>query len=63
MSFLGGLVLKGNAIANMTFRTYGYTTQRRSLTFISCLKLGHYMKIPPRAMFTMLVVNTLIGST
>ncbi|CAF1359066.1 unnamed protein product, partial [Didymodactylos carnosus] len=63
MSFLGGLVLKGNAIANMTFRTYGYTIQRRSLTFISCLKLGHYMKIPPRAMFTMLVVNTLIGST
>ncbi|CAF1446552.1 unnamed protein product [Didymodactylos carnosus] len=63
MSLLGGLVLKGNAVANMTFRTYGYTIQRRSLTFIACLKLGHYTKIPPRAMFTMLVVSTLIGST
>ncbi|CAF1209377.1 unnamed protein product [Didymodactylos carnosus] len=63
MSLLGGLVLKGNAVANMTFRTYGYTAQRRSLTFIGCLKLGHYMKIPPRVMFTMLVVSTLIGST
>lgn len=35
----------------MMFKTYGYIPMAQALTFLSDLKLGHYMKVPPRTMF------------
>ncbi|KAG0358331.1 hypothetical protein BGZ54_010463, partial [Gamsiella multidivaricata] len=43
-----GYMLPGHAIANVTFKTYGYIVNVQALNFVSDLKLGHYMKIPPR---------------
>lgn len=38
-------------VANMCFKVYGYISMSQALTFLADFKLGHYMKIPPKAMF------------
>lgn len=43
--FVAGLVIPGDPLANVTFKTYGYITQYQALLLISDLKLGHYMKV------------------
>ncbi|KAI8370873.1 OPT family small oligopeptide transporter [Choanephora cucurbitarum] len=57
-----GAIRPGNPIGNMMFKTYGYITVRQALLFAQDLKLGHYMKIPPRHMFIFQVVGTIIAS-
>jgi OPT family oligopeptide transporter len=42
----------------MMFKTYGYITMSQALSFVSDLKLGHYMKVPPRTMFWSQTVAT-----
>ncbi|KAK7019514.1 OPT oligopeptide transporter [Favolaschia claudopus] len=58
-----GYALPGHPIAMMMFKTWGYMTMAQALTFTSDFKLGHYMKIPPRAMFTSQVVATVLAGT
>ena len=57
-----GAVFPGRPIANMVFVTYGYISSAQGIKFASDLKLGHYMKVPPRTMFTVQVVATLVSS-
>jgi hypothetical protein len=45
-------------IDDCSFKTFGYITMSQALTFVSDLKFGHYMKIPPRTMFMAQVVAT-----
>ena len=52
----------GRPLAMMMFKTYGYITMGQALSFIQDLKLGHYMKIPPRLMFSAQVVATIWAS-
>ncbi|KAI8334789.1 OPT family small oligopeptide transporter [Chlamydoabsidia padenii] len=59
--FLIGFALPGRPIANVTFKTYGYITMTNALTFSADLKLGHYTKIPPRAMFHVQILGTAIA--
>ncbi|KAF9110360.1 hypothetical protein BGX27_006455 [Mortierella sp. AM989] len=56
-----GYMLPGRAIANVTFKTLGYISMAQALTFVSDLKLGHYMKVPPRAMFWAQLMGTSIA--
>ncbi|KFH66296.1 hypothetical protein MVEG_08395 [Podila verticillata NRRL 6337] len=56
-----GYMLPGHAIANVTFKTYGYIVNIQALNFVSDLKLGQYMKIPPRIMFMAQVISTVIS--
>jgi len=58
-----GYALPGHPIAMMMFKTWGYITMAQALTFTSDFKLGHYMKIPPRSMFTAQVVATILAGT
>ncbi|KAJ7042920.1 oligopeptide transporter [Mycena alexandri] len=58
-----GYALPGHPIAMMMFKTWGYITMAQALTFTSDFKLGHYMKIPPRTMFTAQVIATIIAGT
>jgi hypothetical protein len=58
-----GYALPGHPIAMMMFKTWGYITMAQALTFTSDFKLGHYMKIPPRAMFTAQVVATILAGS
>ncbi|KAG0302647.1 hypothetical protein BGZ98_007336 [Dissophora globulifera] len=57
-----GYILPGHAIANVTFKTYGYIVNYQALSFVSDLKLGHYMKIPPRVMFMAQLVSAVISA-
>ena len=59
--FVAGVAMPGDPLANVTFKTYGYITQYQALLLISDLKLGHYMKIPPRAMFITQLIGTIIA--
>ncbi|KAF7561712.1 hypothetical protein G7046_g2432 [Stylonectria norvegica] len=57
-----GVVFPGRPIANMVFVTYGYISSAQGIKFASDLKLGHYMKIPPRILFSVQIVATLVSS-
>ncbi|XP_058749380.1 oligopeptide transporter 3-like [Vicia villosa] len=50
--FMIGYILPGKPIANLLFKIYGRISTVHALSFLSDLKLGHYMKIPPRCMYT-----------
>lgn len=57
--FIVGYMQPGKPLAMMMFKTYGYITMSQGLSFIQDLKLGHYMKIPPRTMFWTQTVATI----
>ncbi|XP_043692523.1 oligopeptide transporter 1-like isoform X3 [Telopea speciosissima] len=57
-----GYLYPGRPIANVAFKTYGYISMVQSIFFLSDLKLGHYMKIPPKSMFLVQMVGTLINN-
>ncbi|KAF9609027.1 hypothetical protein IFM89_012467 [Coptis chinensis] len=58
-----GYMYPGYPLANVVFKTYGYISMTQAITFLSDFKLGHYMKIPPRSMFAVQLVGTLISSS
>ncbi|PHH92148.1 hypothetical protein CDD83_8716 [Cordyceps sp. RAO-2017] len=49
--FIGGAWQPGNALAMNLFKGFGYVTVAHALDFANDLKLGHYLKIPPRQTF------------
>ncbi|KAI9820379.1 MAG: hypothetical protein M1827_006003 [Pycnora praestabilis] len=57
-----GVVFPGRPVANMVFVTYGYISSAQGIKFASDLKLGHYMKIPPRLLFSVQMVATVVSS-
>ncbi|KAK0596292.1 hypothetical protein LWI29_014432 [Acer saccharum] len=59
--FIIGYILPGKPIANLLFKIYGRISTVHALSFLSDLKLGHYMKIPPRCMYTAQLVGTLVA--
>ncbi|RCH96242.1 hypothetical protein CU098_011112 [Rhizopus stolonifer] len=56
-----GFVLPGYPIANMYFKTLGYTTKNQAGILAQDLKIGHYLKVPPRMTFLYQVLGTVIG--
>ncbi|XP_049375723.1 oligopeptide transporter 4-like [Solanum verrucosum] len=61
--YILGLIIPGKPLANVCFKTYGYISMSQAVSFLQDFKLGHYMKIPPRSMFVVQLVGTLIAST
>ncbi|XP_071725138.1 oligopeptide transporter 3 [Rutidosis leptorrhynchoides] len=59
--FMFGYIVPGKPIANLLFKIYGRISTVHALSFLSDLKLGHYMKIPPRCMYTAQLVGTLVA--
>lgn len=49
--YIIGYLYPGYPVANICFKVYGYISMKQGITFLQDFKLGHYMKIPPRAMF------------
>ncbi|KAK3939466.1 sexual differentiation process protein 3 [Diplogelasinospora grovesii] len=49
--YIVGYMLPGRPLAMMMFKNYGYLCMSQALYFAQDLKLGHYMKVPPRVMF------------
>ncbi|PON86307.1 Tetrapeptide transporter [Trema orientale] len=58
-----GYIYPGRPLANVSFKTYGYISMTQALMFLGDFKLGHYMKIPPKSMFLVQLVGTIIGSS
>ncbi|KAF9165176.1 hypothetical protein DFQ26_000517 [Actinomortierella ambigua] len=56
-----GYMLPGKPIANMVFKCYGYMSMYQCTVLLQDLKLGHYMKIPPRMLFAAQFWGTVIG--
>ncbi|KAF2323848.1 hypothetical protein GH714_000818 [Hevea brasiliensis] len=61
--FIIGYAYPGKPLANVTFKTYGYISMAQALYFVQDFKLGHYMKIPPKSMFLVQFVGTIVAST
>ncbi|XP_045799341.1 oligopeptide transporter 2-like [Trifolium pratense] len=61
--YIMGVISPGLPIANVCFKTYGYMSMSQAISFLSDFKLGHYMKIPPRSMFIVQIIGTLIAGT
>ncbi|KAI1877246.1 uncharacterized protein JN550_001318 [Neoarthrinium moseri] len=59
---IAGAVFPGRPVANMVFVTYGYISSAQGIKFAADLKLGHYMKIPPRILFKVQMAATIISS-
>ena len=57
-----GAVFPGRPIANMVFVTYGYISSAQGIKFSADLKLGHYMKVPPRILFSVQMLATILSS-
>ncbi|KAJ7350670.1 OPT oligopeptide transporter protein-domain-containing protein [Mycena albidolilacea] len=57
-----GSLLPGNPLANMLFKSYSVQTLTEATSFIQDLKLGHYVKVPPRASFLVQLVGTLVAA-
>ncbi|VDB86558.1 unnamed protein product [Peniophora sp. CBMAI 1063] len=60
---VGGYTLPGRPLALMIFKTYGYIMIVQALQYTSDMKLGHYMKVPPRTLFWAQVIATIVAGT
>ncbi|KAF8019640.1 hypothetical protein BT93_G0353 [Corymbia citriodora subsp. variegata] len=58
-----GFIYPGKPLANVAFKTYGYISMYQALIFLADFKLGHYMKIPPKSMFLVQLIGTIIASS
>ncbi|CAO3597675.1 unnamed protein product [Absidia cylindrospora] len=58
---VGGFLFPGQPVANMYFKTLGYNTLAQAGKLANDLKVGHYMKIPPRLVFFNQMLGTVIG--
>lgn len=61
--YVMGIILPGKPIANVCFKVYGYTSVIQAVAFLSDFKLGHYMKIPPKSMFMVQLIGTIVAGT
>ncbi|CAL1711504.1 unnamed protein product [Somion occarium] len=56
-----GVALPGKPIANMIFKAFVIQTLSEATSFAQDLKLGHYIKVPPRATFIVQITATLLA--
>jgi OPT family small oligopeptide transporter len=59
---IGAYLLPGKPIAVMIFKASAYMGTNQAVGFAGDLKLGHYMKVPPRLMFTAQVLAAFLSS-
>ncbi|KAJ4094301.1 hypothetical protein NW760_014694 [Fusarium oxysporum] len=60
--FIIGYLRPGRPLGMMLFKSYGYIAMFQGLAFTQDLKVGHYMKVPPKALFWAQTVATFWGS-
>ncbi|KDE05562.1 hypothetical protein MVLG_04057 [Microbotryum lychnidis-dioicae p1A1 Lamole] len=59
---LGSALVPGNARASLYFGLYSSNSVAQGSLMVKDLKLGQYTKVPPRALFALQAVGTLLGS-
>ncbi|KAN0062617.1 hypothetical protein ACQY0O_005154 [Thecaphora frezii] len=60
--FIIGYMKPGSPVGMMCFKVWCYMIVYQGLSFTGDMKFGHYMKIPPRDLFTAQVVAIVISS-
>ncbi|OTB01636.1 hypothetical protein M426DRAFT_323271 [Hypoxylon sp. CI-4A] len=60
--FIGGYMFQGRPIANILFKTLSQDVVGQGLYFAADMKMGHYMKIPPRILFWAQGLATVLGA-
>ncbi|KAI0596361.1 small oligopeptide transporter [Biscogniauxia sp. FL1348] len=60
--FIGGYMFQGRPIANILFKTLSTDVVGQGLYFAADMKLGHYLKIPPRTLFFAQGLATVLGA-
>ncbi|KAF7306551.1 OPT oligopeptide transporter [Mycena indigotica] len=55
-----GYALPARPVANIVFKAIAYTGTAQAVAFAGDLKLGHYMKVPPRMMFLVQMISCII---
>lgn len=55
-----GYALQGNGVALMTLKALGYNIDGQADSFASSMKVGHYARIPPLAVFRAQIIGTII---
>ncbi|KAF5012261.1 hypothetical protein FDECE_1642 [Fusarium decemcellulare] len=58
---LAGLMLPGRPIGNMYFAAWSHSVISNAVNLSNDLKMGEYLKIPPRVMFLTQVYGTILG--
>ncbi|KAG8220066.1 OPT oligopeptide transporter [Butyriboletus roseoflavus] len=58
---IAGFILAGKPVAVMIFKGVAFMGTVQAVTFAGDMKLGHYMKIPPRSMFLAQVIATFVS--
>ena len=56
-----GYMLPGRPVAMMIFKTFSFISLVQAVNFSADLKVGHYMKVPPRMMFSAQVIATVLS--
>ncbi len=59
--FIIGYLIPGKPLAMMLFKSYGYITNGTAVIFLQDMKLGHYLKIPPKTLFAAQLISSLWG--
>lgn len=59
---LGSYLIKGDPVANMYCAMYGNNPQVQAIALLSDLKLGQYIKVPPRLTFLAQMLGTVVGA-
>lgn len=59
--FIIGYMTPGKPIAMMFFKTFGYISNNQAVTFVQDMKVGHYMKLAPKVLFTAQLIATVWG--
>ncbi|CDZ98289.1 Sexual differentiation process protein ISP4 [Phaffia rhodozyma] len=54
--------LPGRPVANMYAALYGATSMSQAILMLQDLKLGQYVKLPPRVTFLMQMLGTIVGA-
>ncbi|WWC69095.1 uncharacterized protein I206_103031 [Kwoniella pini CBS 10737] len=62
MKMVAGLTSPGRPIANLYFSSWSHSVISQSLNLACDLKMGEYLKIPPRAMWVTQVYGTVLGA-
>ncbi|KAN0134939.1 OPT domain containing protein [Lactarius tabidus] len=59
--FIMGYIMSGRPLAVMMFKTVAGNTATQAISFSNDQKFGHYIKIPPRTMFTCQIVASVFA--
>ncbi|KZT71957.1 OPT superfamily oligopeptide transporter [Daedalea quercina L-15889] len=62
MKMVAGAINPGRPVANLYFSMWSHDVVGTSIGFAGDLKVGQYLKIPPRAMFATQVWGTIVGA-